>query len=363
MCFGLTMRDLRKMAHETAVKINLQMPDAWGFKEIACKEWTFGFMKRHPPFSLQNLEACSLSRATAFNKYNVNTFFKISQYGNGFTTIQTPKRVIAQKGCKQVSSVTTAERGQLVTVCNIICARSHALPPAMRDLFYEGNPKSHIFLDVINLARENGVTIVTMPPHCSHLLQPLDVAVYGPLKKHYNTAMDQLMKDHTGTPMSIYDISGCFGVAFGRTTTPTHILASLRRTGIVHFDRHVFTDTDFLPSSVTDRPMPTILNTTVGVDLMFATAGGSSTNKESKKLDENTDFISSKEFIRYPKAKLRKENPNKRRRVVSCILTDTPQKEDLERRDEEKKSKKNQKAKVRPRSTFLVFRGIRTGNV
>ncbi|KAF2891809.1 hypothetical protein ILUMI_14364 [Ignelater luminosus] len=148
------------------------------------------------------------------------------------------------------------------------------------------------------------------------------------------------MRDHPGTPMSVYNISGCFDVAFKRAITPTNILASFKRTGFVPFDRHVFTDTDFLPSSVTDRPMPTILNTTVEVDLMSATAEGYSTNKESKKLDENTDFISPKEFIGYPKPKPRKENPNKIRRVVSCILKDTPQKEDLERREEEKKSQK-----------------------
>ncbi|KAF2882705.1 hypothetical protein ILUMI_23438 [Ignelater luminosus] len=130
------------------------------------------------------------------------------------------------------------------------------------------NHESHIALDVINLAREDGVTIVTMPPHCSHRFQPLDVAVYGPLKAHYNTSVDQWMKDHQGTPIR---------------------------------------------------------------------------NKESKKLDENTDFISPKEFIGYPKTKRRKENPNKKRKVVSCNLTDTPQKEDLERREEEKKSKEIKK--------------------
>ncbi|KAF2896676.1 hypothetical protein ILUMI_09491 [Ignelater luminosus] len=182
------------------------------------------------------------------------------------------------------------------------------------------NHESRISLDVINLARENGA--------------------------HYNTSVDQWMKDDPGTPMSTYDISGCFDVAFERAMTPTNILASFSRTGIVPFDHYVFTDPDFLPTSVTDRPMPTILNTTVGVNLMSATAEGSSTNKESKKLDENTYFISPKEFIGYPKAKPRKENPNKRRRVVSCILTDTPQKEDLERKEEENNSKKIKKPKL-----------------
>ncbi|KAF2883524.1 hypothetical protein ILUMI_22640 [Ignelater luminosus] len=192
-----------------------------------------------------------------------------------------------------------------------------------RDLFYEGKPNApnhgqpwepHIF-GCHQLGARKWGDHRHNAPHCSHRIQPLDVAIYGPLKAHYNTSVDQWMKDYPGTPMSLYDISGCFDAAFERAMTPINILASFRRTGIVPFDRHAFTDTDFLPSSVTDRPMPTILNTTIVIDLMSATAEGSSTNKESKKLDENTDFISPKEFIGYPKAKLRKENSNKRRRV------------------------------------------------
>ncbi|KAF2906072.1 hypothetical protein ILUMI_00099 [Ignelater luminosus] len=184
------------------------------------------------------------------------------------------------------------------------------------------NHESHISLDVINLARENEVIIVTMPLHCSHCLQPFDVAVYGLLETHCNTSVDQWIKDYSGTPMSIYDISGCFGVAFERAMTPTNILASFRRTGIAP------------------------VNTTAEVELMSATAQSSSTNKKSKKLDENTDFISPKKFIGYPKAKSWKESPNKRKRVLSCILADTPQKADLERREEEKKSKKIKKPKL-----------------
>jgi len=46
----------------------------------------------------------------------------------------------------------------------------------------------HLSVETVNLARENGVTIVTFPPHCSHRLQPLDVSVYGPFKSYYNSA-------------------------------------------------------------------------------------------------------------------------------------------------------------------------------
>jgi hypothetical protein len=37
--------------------------------------------------------------------------------------------------------------------------------------------ESHCTLDSILYARENGITLVTCPPTCSHRLQPLDVGV------------------------------------------------------------------------------------------------------------------------------------------------------------------------------------------
>lgn len=34
------------------------------------------------------------------------------------------------------------------------------------------NRESHISVETINLCKENGVTVLTFPPHCSHRLQP-----------------------------------------------------------------------------------------------------------------------------------------------------------------------------------------------
>ena len=58
------------------------------------------------------------------------------------------------------------------------------------------NNDNHCSLEVVDLARENDLTIVTFPPHCSHRLQSLDVSVYGPLKKHYSTAVNEWNLSH-----------------------------------------------------------------------------------------------------------------------------------------------------------------------
>ena len=48
-------------------------------------------------------------------------------------------------------------------------------------LFFDGH-YSHINLDVIDVARKNNVTLVTLTPNTTNALQPLDVGVFAPLK-------------------------------------------------------------------------------------------------------------------------------------------------------------------------------------
>lgn len=44
------------------------------------------------------------------------------------------------------------------------------------------NHDSHTTLDLIECARENHVELLGLPPHTTHILQPLDVSINGPLK-------------------------------------------------------------------------------------------------------------------------------------------------------------------------------------
>ena len=161
--------------------------------------------------------------------------------------------------------ITAQERGTLVTVCCCANAAGQALPPAMifpkvnfKDYMLEGAPASalgvatatglinaelfpqvlahfnkhiacskvkpalllmdnhdsHCSLEVVDLDRENGLTIVTFPPHCSHMLQPLDVSVYVPLKKHYSAAVNELNLSHPDRRITIYDLTACFARSF-----------------------------------------------------------------------------------------------------------------------------------------------------
>lgn len=48
------------------------------------------------------------------------------------------------------------------------------------------NHDTHVSLDVIKIAADNNVTLIGLPPHTTHILQPLDVGIMGPLKRKFS---------------------------------------------------------------------------------------------------------------------------------------------------------------------------------
>lgn len=321
--FGLTKKAVMKLAYELTFKYNLSRPRTWNDNEMAGEEWFRMFMKRNPELSVRAAQATSLSRATSFNKHNVDAFYDnlatvMDRYKfepqniynadeTGITTVQKPDRIIARRGARQVGSVTSAERGTLVTIAFAVNAIGNAIPPFFvfprvryQDHFIRDGPigsagsanpsgwmqdeafikflehfkkhtnaspshkvllvldnhSSHIHIDALDFCKTNGIVMLSFPPHCSHKLQPLDRSVFGPLKKAVNSTCDGWMRNHPGKTMSIYDIPGILGVAMPLVFTQSNIQAGFRTTGIVPFNRHLFGELDFAPAFVTDRPNP-----------------------------------------------------------------------------------------------------------
>ena len=116
------------------------------------------------------------------------------------------------------------------------------------------NHNSHISIETIDLSKENGVTFLTLPPHCSHKLQPLDRSVYGPFKTFYNQAANVFMVSHPGKTIAIYDVAELVGKAEEQTLTPRTIRSGFAASGIWPFNRDLFGENEFLSLYVSDRP-------------------------------------------------------------------------------------------------------------
>ena len=86
-------------------------------------------------------------------------------------------------------------------------------------------------------------------------LKPQDVSFYGPLKPNFNDACNSWQLDNPGNTLTIYNMAELLGKCFRRAMTPSNMTAGLRRPGISPFDRHTFSDDEFLGSYVTEMEM------------------------------------------------------------------------------------------------------------
>ena len=107
-------------------------------------------------------------------------------------------------------------------------------------------------LDVIDYARDNGVSLLCLPPHCSHRIQPLDVSFMKPLSLHYSDEVRKWLRSNPGKVVTLFQISMLFGSAFIQSASMLTATKGFEKTGIWPPNPSVFTDSDFLPADATD---------------------------------------------------------------------------------------------------------------
>jgi hypothetical protein len=74
-----------------------------------------------------------------------------------------------------------------------------------------------------------------MPARASHLLQPLDIGCFGPLKKAYGRDIEYLIRC-TITHISKTEFLSAFYAAFQSTFTESNIRGGFRGTGLAPFN-------------------------------------------------------------------------------------------------------------------------------
>ena len=58
-----------------------------------------------------------------------------------------------------------------------------------RLMIWDGH-ESHMNLDVLEFCLEHQIIVLCLPSHCTHILQPLDVCVFGPYQHNYSQEVD-----------------------------------------------------------------------------------------------------------------------------------------------------------------------------
>ena len=241
-----------------------------------------------------------------YQKHNFlpSRIFNIDETGVPTVPTKLPK-ILCVKGVKRVAKVVSAERGKTITLVCSMNAAGNFIPPAFifprvrmckdfldsappeslglaqksgwmnKELFPEylqhfakhtkpspGDPvllildnhTSHLSLAAIDYCRKHSIVMLTLPPHGSHMMQPLDVTFFGPFKTFYSQACDNWVVNHPGRPITEKHIGGLVSEAFGRAATAGNARRGFERTGIWPFNPLTFSASDFAPSLTSDRP-------------------------------------------------------------------------------------------------------------
>ena len=92
-------------------------------------------------------------------------------------------------------------------------------------------------LELIELAREKGVHLLCFPPHMTHILQPLDVSIYHPLKQSWAAVLKRYklesMAENVGKTVFPSLIKKLWECSFKRC----HLIAGFQACGLFPLDK------------------------------------------------------------------------------------------------------------------------------
>jgi hypothetical protein len=127
-----------------------------------------------------------------------------------------------------------------------------------RLLILDGH-ESHNSVNFHQYCEEHKIVTLCMPPHSSHLLQPLDVGCFAPLKKAYGRQAELLMRNKI-TRITKLEFLPCFKAAFDASITESNIQGGFRGAGLVPFNPEAVISK--LEVRLCTPPLPTVNKST-----------------------------------------------------------------------------------------------------
>ncbi|XP_071051794.1 uncharacterized protein [Onthophagus taurus] len=278
-------------------------------------DWLLSFLSRNPQLSIRQAEGVSIARAKGLNRETVDNYFQllgnvlrennlIDKLGHVFNMDETglqlnnkPGKVIAIKGSKNVTSVTSGEKGETISVLACVNGEGTFLPPfcimkgknlkqefcdgmqpgaevkmsqksgyVNADLFcywlknhftsrkptgkvlllLDGHTSHTSCIEMLEFADNNDIILMSIPPHTSHWLQPLDRTFFKSLKSNYYSACNSYMINNPSRKITRMQFGTLLRLAWGKSANVDNGVSGFRTCGILPFEPKAIPDYAFL---------------------------------------------------------------------------------------------------------------------
>nr|XP_047122943.1 uncharacterized protein LOC101235615 [Hydra vulgaris] len=303
--FGLDKKQFMKLV-QTYIELN-------GFQKkfvngVAGDQWFCNFLNRwQKEISIRTPELLTLTRALACNKTVIDAWFLLLKATLEKCDIMNRSAQILncdEKVLKNPVSIAPGSGKEQFTVLATISAAGRNFPPfilfAGKNLYKEwmtGGPNgslygvtkngwmetevfteyfnhlvlwlkdtpkpvllifdghiSHISLETVKKAVENHITILCLPAHCSHLLQPLDVGVFRQVKHVWREILANWYTESRLKVVGKSVFPSLLKKLYDTSFKPAHLVQSFAKTGIFPFDPSAIASDKLNPSEIYEHP-------------------------------------------------------------------------------------------------------------
>ena len=113
--------------------------------------------------------------------------------------------------------------------------------PAVRPLLLllDGH-SSHYNPSTLKMASKEKIIVFCLPPHTTHISQPLDVSCFSALKRAWHEACHQYTVQNPGKRVTRFQFSELFSTAWLQAMTARNVISGFRACGVCPLNPHVF---------------------------------------------------------------------------------------------------------------------------
>ena len=199
----------------------------------------------NPNFKPQAITSPKSSNTAVIGCVNAAGFHRISfsKGKNGMKSCWKGHALEQKEQCQKVAGVTAQYLNNIwKSISCLMC-----LPQIQNSRFHWFMTAMHLtkVLRQLSLRGKKSIILFVLPAHSSHILQPLDVSIFGPFKNYYYSECSNFMQRNMGHTITKYEICTLACKAYLKAMTPRSIQNGFRKTGL--FPLKAITQEKFFP--------------------------------------------------------------------------------------------------------------------